>query len=340
MLDPTAMSNNDLDEYTVRRDAHPWQRHTINASDLRTKIFPPIRFVVPGLLPEGLTLLVSRPKLGKSWFVLDLCIAATSDRFTLGELKPAQGDVLYLALEDGQRRLQRRMRKLLPNMEAWPERLTFGPDWPRANEGGVAQIEAWINSVERPTLIVIDTLQKFRKPQSANKNGYGADYDDIGELQKLASKYNVAIVVVHHDRKAEADDPFDTISGTLGLSGAADTMVILKRNNQGVSLHVRGRDVEESETALEFLKESCRWRISGEIGRGAEVNKSSQRAKVIAALKASPEGMSIEDITISADLPSRNSADAILLRMVKDGEVVRLARGQYGLPDPDFEESA
>lgn len=77
-----------------------------------------------------------------------------------------------------------------------------------------------------------------------------------------------------------------------------------------------------------------------EMVEGAEVNKSSQRAKVIAALKASPEGMSIEEITMSADLPSRNSVDAILLRMVKDGEVVRLARCQCGLPDPDIEQSA
>jgi RecA-family ATPase len=71
--------------------------------------FQPLKFILPGLVPEGATLLVARPKFGKSWLVLDIAIAIAAGRFTLGQLKPVQGDVLYLALEDGPRRLQRRL---------------------------------------------------------------------------------------------------------------------------------------------------------------------------------------------------------------------------------------
>jgi AAA domain len=117
-----------------------WATHAIRASDLQGKAFEPLRYVLPGLIPEGATLLVSRPKLGKSWLALDLCIAIAADRAALGSLQPAVGDVLYLALEDGERRLQRRMATLLPNANAWPSRLTLATRWRRANDGGLADI--------------------------------------------------------------------------------------------------------------------------------------------------------------------------------------------------------
>jgi hypothetical protein len=86
--------------------------------------FEPISWIVREIIPtEGVTLLCSRPKFGKSWFVYDLCIGATMDRFILGDIKSAQGHVLYLALEDSKRRLQRRMTKMLPMFKgAWPRK--------------------------------------------------------------------------------------------------------------------------------------------------------------------------------------------------------------------------
>jgi predicted ATP-dependent serine protease len=111
------------------KPAYDWRAATVTACDLRKMIFKPVRYIVPGFIPEGLTLIVGRPKIGKSWLALDLCLAAASDRFTLGEIKPAQGDVLYLALEDGKRRLQRRLSKLLPTFDGeWPSRLTLATD--------------------------------------------------------------------------------------------------------------------------------------------------------------------------------------------------------------------
>jgi RecA-family ATPase len=186
-------------------------------------------YLLPGLLPEGLCLLVSRPKLGKSWLALDIAIATAAGRFVLGTLKPqVPGPVLYLGLEDGKRRLQRRLTKLLPAFNGiWPPGLTFACEWPRSDEGGLADIEDWIKDrhekSQHPRLIVVDTLALFRKLASG-KQAYQEDYTTVAELQKLASKYNITIIVVHHDRKTGADDVFDTVSGTLGLTGAADTI--------------------------------------------------------------------------------------------------------------------
>jgi|HubBroStandDraft_6_1064221.scaffolds.fasta_scaffold292373_2 hypothetical protein len=113
------------------------QPQLFTAQNLQHEIFPPITFLVPDLIPtEGVTLVCSKPKFGKSWLVLDLCLGCTTDRFVLGELKPAQGDVLYLALEDSRRRLQRRLTKLLPTFTGeWPRGLTLATTWRRVNEG-------------------------------------------------------------------------------------------------------------------------------------------------------------------------------------------------------------
>src|SRR4029077_13789535 len=131
-------------------------------------------------------------------------------------------------------------------------------------------------------LVSVDTLAKFREVPNGKTQPYADDYAAVSGLQKLASKYNIAIIIVHHDRKADADDVFDTVSGTLGLTGAADTILIMKRQAGAVGLYVCGRDIEEVEKALQFNRATCRWTILGE---AAEVFRSGERNRVIAALK-------------------------------------------------------
>jgi len=279
----------------------------VTANELRSKTFPPVKYVVPGIIPEGVTLLVAKPKEGKSWLALDLCIACTTDRFTLGSIKPTQGDVLYLALEDSERRLQRRIDKLLPAFGgAWPERLSFATEWKRTNDGGLAALEAWCNSVADPVLIVIDTLAKVRPPQKGKQTLYESDHDAMAGLQRLANARGVAIVVIHHLRKMDAEDPFDTVSGTLGLTGAADAIILMKRNPAGIFLHARGRDIEDSESALQFDKETCRWTI---LGAAAELRRSHERRRMIAALQDEGAPLKVDDIKRCANLRTRNATD-------------------------------
>lgn len=308
-----------------------WRDHTANAEDLRRTNFPPVNYVVPGVVPEGVTLLASRPKLGKSWLVLDLCVACAGDRFTLGQIRPVAGDVLYLALEDNKRRLQRRLDRLLRGADAWPARLTLATQWRRANEGGLADIEEWCGAVAAPRLVVIDTLEKIRPPGGSGPL-YSADYLAITGLHRIASEKGLAIVVVHHDRKADGDDPFDTVSGTLGLVGAADTVLLLKRRPTGTVLYARGRDIEESETAVQFNKASCKWTM---LGPAAEVHRSNERARVLEALAEAGRPLPIKEIQTRADLPSRNATDTLLFRMVEAGEIKRVAKGVYDLANAD-----
>src|SRR5262249_27485549 len=89
-----------------------WKDGLITARELQTKQFEPVRIILPDLIPEGVTVLAGKPKIGKSWFALDVCVAVAGGRFVLGEVKPVQGYVLYLALEDSPRRLKKRMEKI------------------------------------------------------------------------------------------------------------------------------------------------------------------------------------------------------------------------------------
>ncbi|MFZ0073610.1 MAG: hypothetical protein WAK85_20220, partial [Xanthobacteraceae bacterium] len=201
-----------------------------------------------------------------------------------------------------------------------------------SDQGGLTDIESWIKETikegNHPRLIIVDTLAQFRK-LTIGKHVYLEDYSAISELQRLASKYNLTIIVVHHDRKSVADDVFDTVSGSLGLTGAADTIAIMKREGGAVTLHVRGRDVEEAEKALQFDKATCRWTILGE---ASEVRRSDERGRVLTALEDAGEPLPILEIVSLAHLVSRNAADGLLFRMAKDGDVVRIKRGQYCLP--------
>jgi RecA-family ATPase len=255
------------DDHTATQQS-AWKSGSFSAKELQSMEFPPIAWIVRNIIPaEGVVLLCSKPKFGKSWIAYDLCIACTTDRFTLGTIKPAQGNVLYLALEDSKRRLQRRMTKLLPTFRsAWPDKLLLKTEWRRLHEGGVDDIRAWYAHTKsiggKPILVVIDVLAKVRKPVG-NRQLYEADYAALADLTKLANELGLAIVVLHHTRKMAADDLMETVSGSYGVSGAVDTILVMANRPNGAVLDIRGRDVESAELAIEFDKETCRWRLLG-----------------------------------------------------------------------------
>jgi hypothetical protein len=117
------------------KEENGWRKSVITASALKIKTFLPVKLVVPGYISEGVTIFAGKPKIGKSWLLYDVCLACTADRFVLGQIKPIQGDVLYLALEDSHRRLKKRLEKLWPD-GAWPSRLTLATEWKKSDGGG------------------------------------------------------------------------------------------------------------------------------------------------------------------------------------------------------------
>jgi AAA domain len=310
-----------------------WRGDLIDPRRLYDEHFPDLHYVVEGIFAEGVTLLASRPKLGKSWLLLQLGHAIAKGVTTLVATdNPAVGDVLYLALEDSPRRLKRRLQKFCgADKKAWPQRLNLVTKWRRMDEGGLDDLREWCRSVEKPALILVDVLKMVRAPRGHKQNDYDADYESCRGLKELASEFpGLAVVVAHHDRKADGESVFDTVSGTLGLTGGVDAIAIMKRKAGTVTLHVEGRDLpDDVEKAIRFDRETCRWTI---LGDATEVQRSSERQRILTVLASAPNGMGVAEILVAASLVSRAAADKLLFHMLRDGDVTKIRRGVYSLP--------
>jgi len=257
----------------------PVRPTTISSIELVQKHFDPIRWAIPGLLPAGVSLLVGAPKTGKSWLGMGIAIANASGGSVLGCIQVDPGNVLYLALEDNERRLKSRLQKLL-NGTATPEGLRFTTEWPRLDNGAVECIEYHLTHYPSTRLIVIDTLAKIRPNTKGRDNLYEQDYAVGAPLLQLAGKHGIAIVLIHHTRKQESADPLDMVSGSTGLTGGVDNVLVLKRvrGTNKATLFVTGRDLEHETTyELDWNCQLATWAISGQ---GPHVGLSPERRKV------------------------------------------------------------
>lgn len=302
---------------------------TFTACDLLARDLPPARFLVPDVVPTGLILLAGKPKLGKSWLALGLSLAVAGGTDFLGRPISEPGDALYLGLEDGERRLQDRLRRMMGGRSA-PAHLHLATSCPSLDEGGADALGGWIERAEDPRLIVVDVFARVRSRQNTGR-AYQDDYSAVLPLKTLADRSGVTILVVTHTRKAEAsDDPFDAISATTGLVGAADHALILDRDGSGVRLYGRGRDAGEIDLALRFDPTLGRWRALGDAG---EINRSDARNSILAVLRRSSRPLTPREVADLADV-SHEVAKKRLPAMVKDGEAIRVGAGAYSAPDP------
>lgn len=310
------------------KKSHPSDTHgieTFTARELQKMDFPPLDFAVEGYIAEGLTLLAGKPKIGKSWMAVDFAMAIATGNVALGTIKCEKGPVLYCALEDNHRRLQRRMRQRYGTMDLWPSSFYFTTHMKRLDDGLLDDLHEWVVD-KKPRLVIIDTFACVR-PQSKKDSGYSADYAALAPLQVLAGEHGVAIVLVHHLRKMHGDDPFDMISGTTGLTGAVDSALVLHRGSNGFTLYGRGREIEEVEVAVDFTGGA--WKILGE---PVAVRRSDEREAIIRTLADADKPLGPKEIADSLK-ETVNNIKQLLRKMVIAGEVKKIGRGGYILPE-------
>jgi AAA domain len=304
---------------------------SINAETLLGMDFAPLEYVIPGYVVEGLTVLGGKPKLGKSWWAYDASIAVATGGKAMGAVECEQGDVLYLALEDNQRRVKDRLLTLCPARKVQGislDRLTVRTIAPRIDTGLMLELDKWRLASDRPRLVIVDVFLKVRPPRKKGEDPYSADYDAVTPLQKYASEHRLAVVLVTHTRKMEAEDPLESISGTNGVTGAADAVLVLNRDSKGTTLYGRGRDIEEIETAMRF--DGGRWSI---LGDADEVRKSDERRKIVAALKEAGDEQTPAAIAKLAGMKAEN-VRVLIRKMAASGEVMQPRVGYYCAPAP------
>lgn len=229
---------------------------SVNAEYLLNQPLKEVTYIVQDLIPIGLSIFCGASKVGKSWLMLDLCLKVSKGEDFWG-YKTNQGDVLYLCLEDTFARIQNRLFKLTDTAN---DKLHFVNEANKISNGFLKQLEDFIIKVPTTKLIVIDTLQKIRN--TSVDFSYANDYGDISILKKIADKYKLAIIVVHHIRKQGDSDVFNKVSGTNGIMGSADATFILQKESRSSStakLYVTGRDIEYQEITLRF--NDCKWEL-------------------------------------------------------------------------------
>jgi len=235
-----------------------------SAKELMKMELPPIVYIVPDLFPEGLAIIAGHPKLGKSLFALNISLAVTKGEMVLEKIKVESHDVLYIAMEDSERRLQDRIKNL-NGFDGVPENLHLTTNMNSLNNGGFEQLALALVKYPNIKLIIIDTWQRVKGQSLFKGNSYEEDYDTGARLQKFALDNKIALLLIHHLKKGKEKDFIEQLSGSMGIVGACDTVMVMdrERNQQEAILKITGRDVREQELAL-MLKENGQWELLGE----------------------------------------------------------------------------
>ena len=248
---------------------------------------PPLRYAVHGFLPQGLHILSGQPKAGKSWLLHQLGLKVSEGK-KFWNFTTEKGTVLYLCLEDSFVRVQQRLSLLT---EEAPPNLHFAIMAPTLSDGLIPQIQQFIAEHPDTILVIIDTLQKVR--DGTGENYYASDYKDIGRLKAIADEKAIAILCVQHLRKQFDSDPHLMVSGSTGLTGAADGSYVLQKpdikSTEG-KLYVRGRDVEEMVLTIHFNTDTCQWEfVSGDTPMADAMKSDSDMTALIEFLKRTRE---------------------------------------------------
>jgi hypothetical protein len=325
-----------LDTHTLddlRAECSPAPK-TWNAADLLKRILPEPRWAIPGLIAEGLSVLAGRPKFGKSWVALQMALAVAYGGRALSQVQVEQGEVLYLALEDNERRLQARLRKLVKDGPG-PKLLDLQAVWPRLDDGGLEAIEAWLDEHPRARLVVLDTWTLIRPRPQKGVDPYFEDTNAARRLKALADSRHIAIIALHHTRKpflgGAVSDFLDEVLGSSGLTAAADSVLVLQRergHTDGV-LHLTGRDILEDARSLNW-DDDTGWSLGG---TAEEARIGRERRDVLDALRLLDEPATPSELAVQLGR-NVNAVKKLLWQMSRDAQVMNDGRGHYSAPIP------
>jgi hypothetical protein len=322
------------------------KRNSLLLADMRSgswlddQDFPELVYAVPGLVPEGVVLLVGGSKIGKSTLVrrISLECARGGEVFGIGCDKR---DVLYMALEDDDASMQLACRELLDG-DPIPNSFSYLTEVkPKLM---IPTVSAYLDSYPRG-LVIVDVLGKAMEPALRGETVYERDYRIMTMLKTIAKHHPGSTTVVnHHSRKGKSEDWLEGVSGTNAIAGAADTIILLsrKRHEANGIWHVTSRKpMDDAEYAM-ILERPLGWRLDGDnledasdkvdSVRGGHTRKDSlgeRSQEIIELLDDNPNGMSADDIADETGIP-RHQIRVYLKRMWDANHIRKLARGRYG----------
>jgi len=313
-----------------------WHSYLKTGAWFATRTFPSAQFMIHGVVPEGLGVLVAPPKSGKSWMSLGFCLAVCSGGTALGCLQVKKRPAVFYGLEDGSRRMKNRLEELLQGESIPEEFQCFTGDLPRAHV--LDSVGEWLEE-NGSGLVILDTLGTVRPPAYKNESEYDRDYRFGSKLKALCDKHpGSGILVVHHTRKTNGDEDWmNSVLGSQGINGSADYTIGLfrQRGHDDATLKVTGRDIEDSEYALNF--DSGTWILDGggleASARAVGIKRKTDdlgdvSSQIVRYVNAHYEGVTPAEVAEALNL-DRDITQRYLSRCVKAEKILRPGRGVY-----------
>ncbi|MFC2024488.1 AAA family ATPase [Chloroflexota bacterium] len=278
-----------MNENILSETEFNWRKETITQRSLLAKKLAPPDYLVEDLLTTpGLAVLAGKKKLGKSWMTLQLAQCVASGKPFLGKAT-RQGSVLYLALEDGERRLKQRLESQGANHKL---PIRYSHWWPPINDYEGFKALAEIIREKTPALVVIDTLASARDKR-VKENESDSMGDLFNAVHELAITTNTVILIVAHHGKKPHEDPGFDIRGSSAIAGATDTNIGLYKNNDvSCSLKAEGRDILEVDLRVKFDAEiTWTWQCQGD---NRDIRRVEAETRILEAIESLGEAYALD----------------------------------------------
>ncbi len=303
------------------------------AKEIRDTQYEGPQFTVEGLIPKGMTVLGGSPKSGKTLLATAIVLSVGSGAPLLGDIPVQRTKVLFISLEDSERRFQSRLAKLSDQYPA-TEDVLFINSWNVEGQEPTQLLNEYLGANPEIGLVIIDPLVLFLGTEGASQSGYKVEYQHARSIKAIADRHHLSIVVIHHTSKRGSDDWVGNYYGSFALPGAADALLFLdkRRGAETAVLKVTGRDVADQEIGLIRHENGCQW-VRYE-GTPEESCTSPEQDEILALLRRAGRPMQLKEL-VKATNKSSSNIHNILKKLVGNELVKSLSRGWYEAVNPE-----
>lgn len=312
--------------------------------EINGKKFSPMVFAVEDMLPEGFVIFAAKPKVGKTAITWEIALSIVEGGKFWGKQCRKGGAIAY-AFEDNERRCQARYRALRPDgIKEHDNFLIFDENAEVPRVAAVPGTPCFTQHLERELakhpntrLVIIDPIVAVRADQKDKTQSlYRVDYDNIKAIQRVASKYRVTIIGVHHaNKKQDVQDAADSVSGSTGLTGAADGVWSLEvdkeRENGKLWTHMRDTESVEVPVAKKRVKGGIKWEP---VESETHIVHSDIERRIVAALISTGCEANFADLMLRCPGVNENTMRVYLHRMSNDKGKDLIAKSERGLYKP------
>lgn len=310
------------------------------AEELRRMKFPPAEWLIEKLLPRpSFAILAGPPKAKKSFLALDLACAFALGGHALGKFPVAEHPSLCCFTEDSFEEVKERLSRQFSG-SIWPENMHVTEACPRMDEGGEAWLHNFLGTHPEVEFVVLDPLVNVRGAgRKGEGNTYYHDYDDLAPFKRLARQHRVFLLLIHHTNKRVTSDPYQLISGSQGVQGSVDLVMVLETDAEVLTatLHMRGRRVKPQKRRQRW-DDHVGWvdEGEGEAPAAAEAHLTKRQAQALAVLRAhgEPLGFNAWTALVSSRLEISGSAAKSIVNEVKSSPLLSKEGSVYWFTTP------